>query len=153
MRALAHPCQRIEEGFEGAGLAQAPEPFPHAVPMPEFLRKRAPGNVVNHEIMQGFEKAAVLPALVAAARARCRKHLQDNRPIRFRHGRKHGRSSKNRPPMSHRKTDLGIPPLATVLNPSTRPRGLDRSSRIGRRRSRTTYSINAQEGRTLVPSP
>ena len=24
--------------------------------------------------------------------------------------------------MSHRKTDLGIPPLATFLNPSTRPR-------------------------------
>ena len=76
MRRLAHRRQRIEEGFEGPGSAQSPEPLPHAVPMPEFLRKRPPGDVMNHEIVQGFEKLPVIAALVTAARARGRKHLQ-----------------------------------------------------------------------------
>jgi hypothetical protein len=37
----------------------------HAVPMPECLRKRPPGDVVNHKIVQGFEKFSVIVALVA----------------------------------------------------------------------------------------
>src|SRR5262245_56627363 len=121
MRRLAHRRQRIEKGFEGPGSAQSPEPLPHAVPMPEFLRKRPPGDVMNHEILQGFEKLPVIAALVTAARVRGREHLQDNRPILIRHGREHGRSYKNRLPMSHRKSDLGIPLPYTELNPSTRP--------------------------------
>src|SRR6266850_6448805 len=89
--------------------------------MPELLWKSPPGDVVNHEIVQGFEKLPVVAALVAAARPRRLEDLQNNRPIRLRHGCQHGRSSQNRPPMSHRKSDLGIPPPYTSLNPSTRP--------------------------------
>src|SRR5215204_2306711 len=122
MRGLAHPGKRIEEGFEGSGLAQSPEPFPHTVPGPELAWKRAPCDVVDRKILQCFEKLAIVPALVAAPRARRPEYLQDDRPVGFRHGREHGRSSSNRPPMSHRKTDLGIPPRYTRSNPSTRPK-------------------------------
>jgi len=94
MRRLAHCRQGIEEGFEGAGSAQPPEPLPHAVPMPELFRESPPSDVVNHEILQGFEKPSVVPSLVAAPRARCLEYLQNNRPVLFRHGGQHGRSSK-----------------------------------------------------------
>ena len=66
MRRRAHCRQRIKEGFEGAGPAQAPEPFPDTVPMPKLFRERPPSDVVNHEILQGFEKLPVIPSLVAA---------------------------------------------------------------------------------------
>src|SRR5205823_4981215 len=121
MRRATHGRQRIEKGFERPGPAQSPEPFPDAVPMPEPFRKSPPRDVVNHEIMQGFEKLPVVAALVAAMRPRCLEQLQKNRPVLFRHGGEHGRSSKNRPPMSHRKTDLGISSRYARLNPSTRP--------------------------------
>jgi hypothetical protein len=65
MRGLAHCRERIEEGFECTSPAQSPEPLPHAVPMPELGRKRTPSDVVNHEIVQGFEKRSVVPPLVA----------------------------------------------------------------------------------------
>jgi hypothetical protein len=44
----------------------APEPLPHAVPVPEFFRKSPPSDIMNHKIVQGFEKLSVVPALVAA---------------------------------------------------------------------------------------
>jgi hypothetical protein len=78
---------------------------------------------MNHKIVQGFEKLSVVPALVAALRPRRREHPQYNRPILFRHGREHGRSSKNRLLMSQRKSDWGIPYPILWLNPSTRPNG------------------------------
>ena len=65
MRGLAHRRERIEEGFEGAGAAQSPEPFPDAVPVSELGWKRAPSDVVNYKIMQSFEKLPVVPPLVA----------------------------------------------------------------------------------------
>jgi len=34
--------------------------------VPEFLRKSPPSDIVNHKIVQGFEKLSVVPALVAA---------------------------------------------------------------------------------------
>ena len=64
-RCLAHPGEHLEERFEGAGLAQPPEALPHAVPITELARQSAPGDVVDREIMQGFEKFAVVAALVA----------------------------------------------------------------------------------------
>src|SRR4249920_338266 len=121
MRRLAQRRQGIEERFESSRSAQPPEPLPHAVPVPEFLRKSPPSDIMNHKIVQGLEKLSVVPALVAAPRPRCREHPQYNRPILFRHGREHSRSSKNRLPMSQRKSDLGIPLPYTWLNPSTRP--------------------------------
>jgi hypothetical protein len=39
MRRLAHCRQGVEECFESSRSAQPPEPLPHAVPVPEFLRK------------------------------------------------------------------------------------------------------------------
>src|SRR6478672_4651079 len=65
MRGPAHRRKRIEEGFEGAGAAQSPEPFPDAVPVTELSRKRAPSDVVNHKIVQGFEEPPVVSPLVA----------------------------------------------------------------------------------------
>ena len=56
MRRLAHRRQGIEERFESSRSAQPPEPLPHAVPAPEFLRKSPPSNIMNHKIVQGFEK-------------------------------------------------------------------------------------------------
>src|SRR5262245_56266690 len=52
MRGLAHRRERIKEGFKGAGAAQPPEPLPDAVPLPEALRKRPAGDVVNRKIVQ-----------------------------------------------------------------------------------------------------
>jgi hypothetical protein len=66
MRRLAHCRQRIEESFESSGPAQAPEPLPDAVPMPKLFRQSSPSDVVNHEILQGFEKLPVVPSVVAA---------------------------------------------------------------------------------------
>jgi len=57
---------------------------------------------MNHEIVQGFEKLSVIAALATVARARGRE-LQNKRPILIRHGREHGRSSKNRLPMRQKK--------------------------------------------------
>src|SRR3954464_5426619 len=65
MCCLAHRRERIEEGFECTGPAQSPESLPHAVPMPELGRKRTPGDVVNREIVKGFEKSPVVTPLVA----------------------------------------------------------------------------------------
>ena len=39
MRRLAHRRQGIKERFESSRSAQPPEPLPHAVPVPEFLRE------------------------------------------------------------------------------------------------------------------
>jgi hypothetical protein len=66
MPRLARCRQRIEESFESSGPAQAPEPLPDAVPMPKFFRQSSPSDVVNHEILQGFEKLPVVPSVVAA---------------------------------------------------------------------------------------
>ena len=65
--------------FQSSRSAQPPEPLPHAVPVPEFLRKSPPSDIMNHKIVQGFEKLSVVPALVAAPRPRCREHPQYNR--------------------------------------------------------------------------
>ena len=59
MSRLAQCRQRIEESFESAGPAQAPEPLPDAVPLPKLFRESTPSDVVNHEILQGFEKPPI----------------------------------------------------------------------------------------------
>src|SRR5271167_2657710 len=94
IRRLAQCRQRIEESFESSGPAQAPEPLPDAVPTPKLVRESPPSDIVNHEILQGFEKLPVIPPFVAAAWAGCIEYLQNNRPVLFRHGSEHGRSSK-----------------------------------------------------------
>ena len=121
MRALAQPREGFEKRFEHARLAQPPEALPNTVPSAELSRQCAPGNVVHGEIMQGFEKLTIISPLIAAPRAHRREHPQHKRPFLFGHPRQHRRSSVGRPAMSHRFTDLGIPPRSTWANPSTRP--------------------------------
>jgi len=75
MRPLAQGGERFEESFEHAAAAQAPEALPDAVPGAELGRQRSPRNVVDREIVQGFEKLAVVPPLVPTPRAAGMKHL------------------------------------------------------------------------------
>ena len=62
----AHGGERLEEGLEHPGPAQAPEALPHRVPVAEFGRKRPPGDVVEREVVQRLEELAVVSTLVAA---------------------------------------------------------------------------------------
>ena len=85
MRPLAQGGERFEESFEHAAAAQAPEALPDAVPGAELGRQRSPRNVVDREIVQGFEKLAVVPPLVPTPRAAGMKHLEHKHPIFFGH--------------------------------------------------------------------
>ena len=60
VRRGAHGRERVEEGLEDASLAQAIEALPHAVPMTEALRQRAPANALDGEEMQRLEEAAIV---------------------------------------------------------------------------------------------
>ena len=68
MRRGAHRRERVEEGLEDASLAQAIEALPHAVPMTEALRQRAPAHVLDGEEMKRLEEAAVVLGLPSAPR-------------------------------------------------------------------------------------
>jgi hypothetical protein len=81
MRRGAHRRERIEEGLEDAGLAQAIEAFPHAVPRTEALRQRAPANVLDGEEVKRLEKAAIVLGLSPTARQAGAKHRNRVRPI------------------------------------------------------------------------
>jgi hypothetical protein len=81
MRRGAHRRERIEEGLEDAGLAQAIEAFPHAVPRTEALRQRAPANVLDGEEVKRLEKAAIVLGLSPTARQAGAKHRKRVRPI------------------------------------------------------------------------
>src|SRR5260370_1084832 len=48
--------------------------------------------------------------------------LDRDLPVSLRHPCQHGRPSCSRPPMNHRRTDLGIHKPSSCDNPSTRPR-------------------------------
>ena len=65
MGRLAQVCERLEERLEHAGLAQPPEPLPHRIPGTELGRQSPPGDVVDREIVQRFEKLAIVPSLGA----------------------------------------------------------------------------------------
>jgi hypothetical protein len=66
----AHSRQKGEHRLENAPLAQPPKPLPDAVPIAKLRRQRSPGDVVNREKMQRLQKLAIVPPLVAPARAR-----------------------------------------------------------------------------------
>ena len=61
--------------------------------MPELLRQCPPGDVVNREVMQRFEKETVILGLRAARRQAGSEHLQRQLPIRVIHLRGHRRPS------------------------------------------------------------
>ena len=120
MSRLAQCRQRIEESFESPGPAQAPEPLPDAVPLPKLFRESPPSDVVNHEILQGFEKPPIVPPLSPRrerdASNTLKTIVQSSSVIVVSMV-----GPPNRPPMSHRKSDLGILYPIAWLNPSTRP--------------------------------
>ena len=92
---------------EHAAAAQAPEALPDAVPGAELGRQRSPCNVVDREIVQGFEKLAVVPPLVPTPRAAGIEHLVHKHPIFFGHLRQYmADPPKSQPPMNHRKSGI-----------------------------------------------
>jgi hypothetical protein len=77
----AHRRERVEEGLEDAGLAQAVEALPHAIPSTEAIRQRAPANVLDGEEMQRLEKAAVVLGFPSATGQTGPEHRKRVRPI------------------------------------------------------------------------
>ena len=90
MRRRAHRRERVEEGLEDAGLAQAIEALPHAVPRTEALRQRAPANVLDGEEMKRLEEAAVVLGFPAATGQTGPEHRKRVRPIVLIHLCRHG---------------------------------------------------------------
>ena len=72
MSGRTHRGERVEEGFENAGLAQAIEALPHAVPRTEALRQGAPANVLDGEEMERLEEAPVILGLPSPSRRQAR---------------------------------------------------------------------------------
>ena len=66
MRGPAQARQRFEKGLKRSRLTEPPEALPNAVPIAKLHRKRPPGDAVNGEIMQRFQKLAVVVARLAA---------------------------------------------------------------------------------------
>jgi hypothetical protein len=65
VRGAAGCSEGVEDGFEHARLAQAPEALPDGIPVSECLGQSAPGDVVDREVVQRFEEDPVVPALRA----------------------------------------------------------------------------------------
>jgi hypothetical protein len=89
MRRSTHGCERVEERLEDAGLAQAIEAFPYAVPMAEALWQSAPANVLDGEEMQRLEEAAIVLSLPSAPGQAGAEHRKRVRPIVLIHLRRH----------------------------------------------------------------
>ena len=90
MSGRTHRGERVEEGFENAGLAQAIEALPHAVPRTEALRQGAPANVLDGEEMERLEEAPVILGLPSPSREAGAKHRKRVRPIVLIHLCRHG---------------------------------------------------------------
>jgi hypothetical protein len=90
MRRRTHGRERVEEGLEDAGLAQAVEALPYAVPRTEALRQSAPANVLDGEEMKRLEETAVVRGLPSAPRQTGAKHRKRVRPIVLIHLCRHG---------------------------------------------------------------
>ena len=90
MRRGTQGCERVEEGFENAALAQPIEASPHAVPGTEALRQSAPANVLDGEEMQRLEETAIVLGLPSPPRQAGAKHRKRVRPIVLIHLCRHG---------------------------------------------------------------
>ena len=113
--------QHLEESLEHAGVAQPPEPLPHAVPLAEPLRQRTPRDVVSREIMERLKKEPVVASLVASPGPRRPKRFQRNAPVRLAHPGQHGRPP-NRPPMNQPNSGSATP---SAMPESIRPHRLE----------------------------
>ena len=67
MRGLAGLGQQLEECLKYAGPAEPPEPLPDTVPIAVLPGQSAPGNTVNSEKVQRFQKLAVIVTRLAAS--------------------------------------------------------------------------------------
>ena len=67
MGCLTRLGQKLKEGFEDTSAAEAPEALPDTVPVAEFHRQGAPGDAVQREIMQCFQKLAIVPSRFSPA--------------------------------------------------------------------------------------
>jgi hypothetical protein len=121
VRRLAGFRQELEEGLEHARATEPPEPLPDAVPLSELGRQSPPGNAVNREKMQRFQKLTVIVAGFASTGLRRVEHLQRDGPILLRHSRQHGRLPVAGHASIRRKGDSGIPLRDTWSYPSTGP--------------------------------
>src|SRR5271166_5637343 len=101
MRGLAQAGQRLEERLERPGLAQPPKPFPNAVPRTELGGQRAPGYVMYREIVQRFQKLAIVVTGFTAFGSHRAKHFDSDLPILLRHSCQHNRPSRSRSSMNH----------------------------------------------------
>ena len=81
MRRRTHGRERVEEGLEDAGLAQAVEALPYAVPRTEALRQSAPANVLDGEEMKRLEETAVVLGFPSAPGQASPEHHKRVRPI------------------------------------------------------------------------
>src|ERR1700690_4074929 len=81
MRRRTHGRERVEEGLEDAGLAQAVEALPHAVPRTKAIRQRAPANVLDGEEMKRLEETAVVLGFPSATGQTGPEHRKRVRPI------------------------------------------------------------------------
>jgi hypothetical protein len=125
-------ARRVRQGWSGKQVyvATAGSGAQHAgffrwcawMPNVQRMRSRADG-----EIRQGGRLFVGEDAEDGLVQCGAREVLRDHR---FRYGGEHGRSPKNRLPMSHRKSDLGILSRYTWLNPSTRPSLYERGKAV-----------------------
>ncbi len=122
MGGSTHRRERVEERLEHAGLAQAIEPLPYAVPMTEPLRQRAPSHVLDREEMQRLQEQSVVLGFASSARKAGPKHGEHMRPVFFIHPRRHDVRPPNRSEVyeSH-QIQAGNRENSTALNSSTRP--------------------------------
>src|SRR3984957_11125507 len=123
MRRRTHGRERVEEGLEDAGLAQAVEASPHAVPRTKALRQGAPANVLDGEEMKSLEETAVVRGLPSAPRQTGAKPRKRVRPIVLIHLCRHG----PRPLIRSESYESCLiqprnPKTSSLQNSSTRPK-------------------------------
>jgi hypothetical protein len=121
MRGRIHRGQRVEEGFEDAGLAQSVEAFPYAVPRTEAFRQGASPNVLDREEVERFEETAIVPGLPPASWKAGAKHCERVRPILLAHFCRHA----PRPPIRSETYESqliqrGNPKISSSAYPTTR---------------------------------
>ena len=89
MSGVAHRRERVEEGFEHAGLAQPIKALPHAVPQTEPFGQSAPANILDAEEMKRFEEEPIIRCLASTTGKAGAEYRKRVRPILLRHPRRH----------------------------------------------------------------
>src|SRR4051812_10500736 len=82
--------------------------------LPNSAGSARPGDVVDAEVVHRFQEPAVVPTLVAPARAEGSEHLNHSVPVLVRHPCQHGRPPPNRPA---RNQKIGVPGIPSAPDP------------------------------------